>query len=143
MKKINLKSTATSNYKPLPEGRYDVEVDSVKIGETLDKKDPMLNIKFKVMTPIESKGKVLWGNMSLSDDALGFLKMFLEAVGSPLVDAGEVVLEDFIKDLCTDLVGRQASCAVIIKTTNTGKVRNDLRYWKPVGPSDEGLNILS
>lgn len=144
MKTFNFKNVQQPSYEPLPEDRYDVEVVEITKGSTTAG-DVMLNIKFNVVKGLESDdkyaGRVLWANMSLGQNAIGFFKLFLDAVGSDLAEGEDVTLDD----LCNDLIGKRASCMAQIGTTPAGKSKNDLRYWKAIegsGAQDSNINLI-
>jgi hypothetical protein len=140
---FNLKETQAPSYSPVPEDRYEVEVVEVMQGNT-QAGDIMLNIKFAIVSPIKFAGRSLWANMSLGDKAIGFFKVFLEAIQSPLVDSAEATLDEIIQDMS----GRRATCVAIPGKTPTGKDKNDLRHWKPIDlgntstEQEESVNLV-
>ena len=129
MDTFNFKDIPEPSFEPLPEDRYEVEVVNVQPTTTREG-DPMFNIRFTVVNAEDSKynGRTLWANMSLGEGAISYFKRFLAAVGSDLIE-GENVTPD---QICTDLVGRHATCLAVPGETPQGKKKNDLRYWQPV-----------
>lgn len=77
---INLKGVKTDEFAALPKGRYKVSVYDCKPGRS-HAGFPKLNFEFRVLEPEDLKGRRVWADVSLKEDALFTLKRYLIATG--------------------------------------------------------------
>lgn len=109
-------SESEGGFAPIPDGRYEVELVSVKESpKPGDSGYKFWSWEFKVVGP-SHVGRRLWTNTSLSPDAAFRLREAFDALGYTL-DSGT---EEMIGDKCVAYVSQQ----VQEKGKNVGKMQN-------------------
>lgn len=126
---INLKeigeSSQTTEYSPLPEGRYNVKITAAEIGKTKTSNNDMITVTYEV---IEGKytNRKLWSNFTLTPKAYVYLYSLLKAIKSDLIEEEDVEPEEIAKAL----VGGKCSILAQVETSNGTKTKNVVSNFK-------------
>lgn len=115
-------NAGNDDYSPLPNGRYNVEVES---GEKKESKagNEMIEFTFKVIEGDHANRK-LWHTFSLLPQAQIYLLKFLEAAGSDVINQeGEVSTREIIQDVVGSVVNAYVE---ITSAPNSDKKRNQI-----------------
>jgi len=123
--KLNLKSAkeniSDDGYAVIPEGRYDLIIESGAQKTSKAAGNPMLEVQFKILGPNFANRKV-WHNFMLTDGSEKFLVFFLEAVGvKDLLEEDDVSTETILRSI----IGKTVSA---FNEPRDG--RTNLKNWK-------------
>lgn len=118
MPRLNFKDTpdAESDYSPLPDGRYLIEVSDVNTRKT-SKGDEMWNLSLQVLTGAY-RGRLLFDNLVFSDAAMSRVKLILKSLGFDVSGVLDLRPSDIITKQCYVQVA-----GVKDYTTKTGEAR--------------------
>jgi len=126
----NLKNRPESNsgndFTSLPADRYTINVEAAEASVSANGND-MVKLTF-VVTEGDYKNRKLWHNLVVMDKTLNFVFDFLNGIGSDLINAENVEIEDIV----TAALG--ATCTVYAKPAKTdkGNDTNKLSSFAPV-----------
>ena len=128
---LNLADVKTT-FEPVPVGNYDVSI--VKAEQTLSKSSnqPMIAVQYRINSPEEHEGRLLFDNFSLQPQALWKLKTLLEALAWPGTD------EDGLELSVDELIGAELIVSVIQEPGRDGNLRNVVKGY---GGGDEDTDL--
>jgi hypothetical protein len=79
----NAETQDRDDFKPVPDGTYQVYVDEVMLKKTKETQQPMLSWQFKIMAG-KYEGRILFKNAVIMKDALVYIKTDLSVCGLEL-----------------------------------------------------------
>lgn len=127
-----------ASFKPLPEDKYPVKVESAELKTTSTNK-PMIKVVLRVQGG-EFNNRKLWDQWTLSTDNPTALKIFFEKLAAfGLGDPGYLAsVGGDLNQVAQALVGREAVAQVGTREWQ-GKPRNDVSFYDPpAGPGTPG-----
>tara|TARA_B100000700_G_C14740891_1_gene712935 strand:- start:117 stop:551 length:435 start_codon:yes stop_codon:yes gene_type:complete len=113
--KLNFTEIGSSDFEPIPEGRYNIKVQEAKTG-TSGTGNPKIDVTYELVGVDGFKGRKVWHTFSLQQKALFALKNFLTACESDVINK-DLDAEDVVKEM----VGLTCSCYITPATSTTGK----------------------
>lgn len=127
MPKISVDLSNVASREPLPVGKYECIVESIKYGLSKASQQPTLNWVFSVAEG-EHEGRKVFANTSLQEQALFKLKDFLEGFG---IESGEEVDIEWDEDTSEvvepNLIGVAVLIDLGIGEPYNGKRNNDIK----------------
>lgn len=123
----NQQNGEQKSFEAIPEGRYTVMVEEAKPGLSKTQNEK-LSVTFVITDEGKYKGRKLWHDFSATPKAMVFMKYFLEAINSDLVNATSATL----KDVAIDAKNKKCTVLVTPGLTNNGNPKNDLSKFKPI-----------
>lgn len=126
-------SSGNDEYTPLPQGRYNLEVESGEKGVSKNGNDK-IEFTFRVVEG-DYENRKLWHTFSLVPKAQVYLLNFLEAIGSDVIEKDEEVSH---KEIIQSAVGKSVSAYVEITSyPGSDKKRNQISGgWKAYESQD-------
>jgi hypothetical protein len=120
LKDLAASSPSGTDFQPLPEDRYNLEVDKAEYKQSA-KGTWYLDVAFIVMDGPYAKRKV-WNIYSLTDKAISFLTRFLKAAGNPVLEQNGVDGHT----IAASMVGNRASYMVSPGVTSNGSPKSEI-----------------
>lgn len=114
-------------YEALPEGPYQVQVDSAEAKNASTGK-PMIVAKFKVMAGPYA-GRLVWNNFVVTSDNANAMSWFFRNMAALGLDKSFFAMNPSLEAVAAALVGKQCEIGVTQKTYNN-EIRNDVKSIK-------------
>jgi len=109
-----------------PEGHYTLKIADIELKNNKAGDGQYLNVKCEIVAPEDYIGfPPIYASLSLKEQSLPYVKVFLEAVTQEDWDQDGMELDP------SELVNKYAQATVIIKKGDDGIERNQIQRWFP------------
>jgi|AntRauTorcE11897_2_1112592.scaffolds.fasta_scaffold00273_10 hypothetical protein len=128
--KENIKSRESKEFKPITPGRYNMEVEAAELTTLNDKE--AIEVTFRIVEG-DFRNRKIWHRLFLTEDALTYVVLFLQATGNEALADSDDMAEDKI---CSAVIGSTVSAYVKNKNYK-GKVYSNVESFQKSGEESE------